>query len=97
MSWNDSSKVLLVWNLLDGADVYRLDHDRDGLRQVGRLRRNIAPGRNFPFDLAFIGKDLAVCGTVDGKAHVWNIDQENIVAKLNHISSLRPVGMSCFF
>lgn len=96
MTWNDSSKILLVWNLLDGADIYRPDHDGNGLRQIGRLRCNISPGRNFPFNLAFLGKDLAVCGTTDGKAHIWNLDQENIVAKLNHAASLIPIGVLPF-
>lgn len=74
--------MLIIWNLQDGVDIYTQELNR--LIFVGKLRVRISEGRNFPFDLAFVGDGLVFHGSAEGDAVLCRLDEKVILETVVH-------------
>ncbi|KAG1794228.1 WD40-repeat-containing domain protein, partial [Suillus plorans] len=83
-AYSDSLGSLLVWNLVDGINVYRLtDNPTCHLLLVQTLRIKIR--RNRICDVQFDSTgEFAISGSDNGELHLWNIDSGQLDQALCH-------------
>lgn len=82
MAWSRSASLLLVWNLLDGMDVYRI-RSQDPPIWVARLSINMR--RNIVVQVALESQGRwAICGSDCGEIYVWDIDSQQRTQVLMH-------------
>lgn len=82
MTWSAEARRLLIWNLEDGVDVFRL-HDDGQIRHQRKLGVSIK--RNFVkiTDLVQHGQ-MAVSGTDKGELNVWDAETGVVAQTLIH-------------
>ncbi|KAG2092257.1 hypothetical protein BD769DRAFT_1371002, partial [Suillus cothurnatus] len=83
-AYSDSLGSLLVWNLEDGINVYRLtDNPTCHLLLVRMLHMKIR--RNRICDVQFDSTgEFAISGSDNGEVHLWNIDSGQLDQALCH-------------
>ncbi|KAI6143929.1 WD40-repeat-containing domain protein [Pisolithus tinctorius] len=91
MAYHDATKTLLVWNLVDGFDAYRLvDKPNNCLLHFRHFRVKIRRNRicHIQFDLD--GK-TAITGSDNGRVVIWDISTGQQVQVLHHSEDLHVV------
>ncbi|KAM6491158.1 WD40-repeat-containing domain protein, partial [Amanita muscaria] len=79
-AWSEESQTLLVWNLYDGIDVYRIDK---GPIWIAKLAMNIS--RNMVVQMSFVSEpNYAVSGSDNGDVYVWDISTHSPQQVLHH-------------
>lgn len=79
-AWSKTSQKLLIWNLMDGIDVYNVS---DRLLWVGKLRVPIK--HNFPVQVVFGAQDsTVVSGSDSGEIYIWDLKSEKPLQILIH-------------
>lgn len=70
MAWSSTTETLLVWNLANGLDVYRL---ADKPIRTGMLKLKIK--QNFVIQVAFGGQGkYAISGSDNGEVYLWDFE-----------------------
>ncbi|KAI5983196.1 WD40-repeat-containing domain protein [Pisolithus albus] len=90
-AYHEGSKTLLVWNLIDGIDVYQLmDCSLYSLKFVRHLQIQIRRNRicHVQFDLD--GK-RAITGSDNGQVLIWDVNSGQLVQALRHGQELHAV------
>ncbi|KAH7918998.1 WD40 repeat-like protein [Leucogyrophana mollusca] len=83
-SWCEDSKTLLVWNLVDGMDVYQFtDCPTDRFTLVRKLRVKIRINHTNQVDMDSYGK-LAINGSDNGEVFLWDMESGEQVQVLAH-------------
>ncbi|KAG2744842.1 WD40 repeat-like protein [Suillus brevipes Sb2] len=93
----DSLSYLLVWNLLDGIEVYQLtDNPTCHLLLIRTLRVRIK--RNHICDVQFdcTGKS-AISGNDNGEVHLWDINRGQVKQVLPHGKELSAVQTIAYY
>lgn len=80
MDWHEEARLLAIWNLEDGVDVYRVD--RDFIPLPRKVCLNIR--RNYVIQVQFIDADTLVVGSDNGVVLIVNLTSLSVVMKLNH-------------
>lgn len=82
MAWSSLGRAILVDNLCDGIDVYRLHLEQPTFEQKLLIR---APRHHYPQQVVFSQSDqLAISGSDRGVVHVWDVDSGALVQVLRH-------------
>ncbi|KIK22686.1 hypothetical protein PISMIDRAFT_68992, partial [Pisolithus microcarpus 441] len=83
-AYHESSQLLLVWNLVDGVDIYRLVcQPTSSLHHVRHLRLKIR--RNYICHVQFDSNGkVAITGTDNGQVLLWDIDSGQLAQVLHH-------------
>jgi len=90
-AYHESAAKLLVWNLLDGVDIYRLtDQPTSHLVFVRKLRVKIRRNQinRVQFD---VSGTKAICGGDNGEVSVWDIENGELIQTLPHGEELHAV------
>ncbi|KAH7904670.1 WD40-repeat-containing domain protein [Hygrophoropsis aurantiaca] len=83
-SWSEENRMLLVWNLLDGVDVYHFkDEPTDRFTLVRKLRMKIRVSHCVQVDFDLHGK-TAIHGSDNGEVFLWTVDSGEQVQVLTH-------------
>jgi WD40 repeat protein len=78
-AWCESTQTLLVWNLCDGIDIYRID---DRPIWIGKLAINIS--RNMVVQVSFGVEPFAISGSDRGDIYVWDLKTRSLQQVLRH-------------
>ena len=79
-AWSQDARLLLIWNLVDGVDVYHVvDRPIFVRKLLVKIQRNNVKQVEFAWD----GK-YALCGSDTGEVHIWDIQKGLHVASLRH-------------
>ncbi|KIK12795.1 hypothetical protein PISMIDRAFT_31963, partial [Pisolithus microcarpus 441] len=83
-AYHESSQLLLVWNLVDGVDIYCLVcQPTSSLHHVRHLRLKIR--RNYICHVQFDSNGkVAITGTDNGQVLLWDIDSGQLAQVLHH-------------
>ncbi|KAI6004758.1 hypothetical protein EDD15DRAFT_2155447, partial [Pisolithus albus] len=83
-AYNDTTQSLLVWNLHDGVDIYRIcDSPTERLLHVWKLRLQTRDLRICGVQFDVTGS-TAIVGGDNGEVSVWNIDSAKPMQVLSH-------------
>ncbi|KAI6095173.1 hypothetical protein EDD16DRAFT_1439248, partial [Pisolithus croceorrhizus] len=83
-AYHEASQLLLVWNLVDGVDIYRLAYQpMSSLHHIRHLRLKIR--RNYICHVQFDsdGK-VAITGTDNGQILLWDVNSGQLAQVLHH-------------
>lgn len=81
MAWSPKKRTILVSNLVNGVDLYKLEEDLffDRRLLVGRIRRNV------PQQIGFAQNDeVIVCGSDRGEVYLWDESSNFSLQTLRH-------------
>ncbi|KAH6869079.1 WD40-repeat-containing domain protein [Coprinopsis sp. MPI-PUGE-AT-0042] len=72
-SWDEDTRILLVWTLQDGIMVYRIEE-----RPVVLADLMMEIERNFPMQMCFVGEGIVATGSDNGEVLVWDLAQAEV-------------------
>ncbi|KAF8324741.1 WD40-repeat-containing domain protein, partial [Amanita rubescens] len=78
-AWCESTQTLLVWNLCDGIDIYRIDGRPIW---IGKLAINIS--RNMVVQVSFGVEPFAISGSDRGDIYIWDLKTRSLQQVLRH-------------
>lgn len=83
MAWSKTTRTLLVSNLQDGIDVYRIGV---GEKPHWALKLHTAIQNNIPIQVTFgVGDKLAISGSDNGEVRLWPMEAHmGVAAVLPH-------------
>lgn len=79
-AWSPETKLLLVWNLLDGVDVYHVVEQPVWIR---KLRVKVKKNNVKQVEFGWSGK-YAMSGSDTGEVYIWDVQLGSLVATLRH-------------
>ncbi|KAF8988383.1 hypothetical protein BDQ17DRAFT_1257700 [Cyathus striatus] len=69
MTWSESSRQLLIWNLFDGIDIYDVTN-----RPIWSGKLKFMIQRNFVVQMAFTTSDcFVITGSDTGAVYLWDL------------------------
>lgn len=80
MDWNEEGRLLAVWNMDDGVDLYKIDGSFVPIPEKITLKIE----RNFVIQVRFVDSETLVVGSDRGQTLVINASSRAVVRKLNH-------------
>ncbi|EAU85001.1 hypothetical protein CC1G_04097 [Coprinopsis cinerea okayama7 len=87
MAWSEDLRLLCIWNLTDGMDLYKLE-DAAAARPLYQRRIPVAIHRNLPFQVTFLSRYGLACGSDTGEAFIWDCgDEAKVLQQLTHTST----------
>ncbi|KAI5986645.1 WD40-repeat-containing domain protein [Pisolithus albus] len=91
MAYHDGTKMLLVWNLIDGFDAYQLvDEPNNRLLHIRHFRVKIRRNRICQLQFDLDGKTV-ITGSDNGRVVVWDISTGKQLQVLHHSEELYGV------
>ena len=81
MAYHEDTQMLLIWNLVDGCDVYSLKDQR--LIHAHHLRLKIRRNRICQVQFDSDGK-IGITGSDNGQLLLWDITSGQLVQALQH-------------
>ncbi|KAF5329098.1 hypothetical protein D9611_014310 [Ephemerocybe angulata] len=72
IAWSEEERIIAVWNLENGVDLYRLD-DQPGAQPSYLSRIVVRIRKNYPIQLQFLPDGPLVVGSDRGVVRVYNI------------------------
>lgn len=80
MDWNEEGRLLAVWNMDDGVDLYKIEGTFVPIPEKIPLKIE----RNFVIQVRFVDSETLVVGSDNGQVLVVNASTRAVVRKLNH-------------
>lgn len=79
-AWSPETRLLLVWDLVDGMDVYQIVDRPVFVRKFSMkiMRNNVKQ-----VEFGWHGK-YALCGSDTGEVHVWDIQDGVQISSMQH-------------
>ncbi|KAI6114731.1 WD40-repeat-containing domain protein [Pisolithus croceorrhizus] len=95
-AYHEGNKTLLVWNLVDGIDVYQLmDCSPYSLNYVRHLQIRVRQNRICHVQFDSDGKK-AITGGDNGQVLIWDVSSGQVVQALCHGEELHAVQVVCY-
>ncbi|KAH7918965.1 WD40 repeat-like protein [Leucogyrophana mollusca] len=83
-AWHEATRTLLVWNLVDGIDVYRFtDNPTNRFGFVRKLRVRIKRNHINLVQLSASG-NFAISGSDNGEVYIWDVESGRQTQVLGH-------------